>query len=199
MTATLGLRSFLVAAEELQWLVGSARDLDDCVVFDAAVLILESLLEEVDDQVGMRVVCTEDKGLLERRRIELLGQEATHNPIEGLCDHFAVEALYLDLDLVRSSEKLDLAALRLVDGDFLSSLPDNAALRELCRDLHRGLMVDQVAIDHGLPIAVGVDGRAKDLSCVECGGGGEADLVGVEVVEDPTVLRDVVCPVAAEA
>ena len=65
-------------------------------------------------------------------------------------------------------------------------------------DLHRRLVVDQVAVDDGLAVAVGVDRRAEDLRGVQGRRGGEADLDRVEVVEHAAVLGDVVL-VAAEA
>ena len=57
----------LVAADQLQRLVGGAGDLDDGIVVDAAVVLLEGLLEQVHHQVGMGVVDAEDERLLARR------------------------------------------------------------------------------------------------------------------------------------
>ena len=84
-----------------------------------------------------------------------------------------------------------------VDLHLFADPPDDAAGGELGIDLHRRLVVDQIAVDHRLAIAVGEDGRAEDLRGVQGWRGGEADLHRVEVVEHAAVLGDVVV-VAAE-
>jgi hypothetical protein len=49
---------------KLRFIVGGAGNLDDCVVFYAAVLFNEGLLELVDHEVGMGVIHAKDEGLL---------------------------------------------------------------------------------------------------------------------------------------
>ena len=68
----VGVALVLVAADELQRLVGGAGDLDDGVVVDAAVLACEGLLEQVHHQVGVGVVGAEDQRLLARGGVEFL-------------------------------------------------------------------------------------------------------------------------------
>ncbi len=60
----VGVALVLVAPDELERLVGRAGDLEDRVVLDAAILVAERLLEQIDDQIRMGVVGAEDQGLL---------------------------------------------------------------------------------------------------------------------------------------
>lgn len=67
-------------------------------------------------------------------------------------------------------------------------------------DSERWLVVNQMAIDHRLPVTVLIDWlpiwTAKQLGGVQSGGGGKADLDCIEVVEHTAVLRDVILFVA---
>ena len=60
------------------------------------------------------------------------------------------------------------------------------------------LVVDEEAVDDGLAVRVGEDGRAEDLRRVQRGRRRQADLHRVEVIEHAAVLRDVVVLVAEE-
>src|SRR5262249_53142264 len=75
--------------------------------------------------------------------------------------------------------------------------PDDAGGGEFGSDLHRWLVIDKIAVDHGLAIAVGKDRRPEDLRGMQGWRGGKADLHRIEVVEHAAILRDVVV-VAAE-
>ena len=127
----VGVALVLVAADQLQRLVGSAGDLDDGIVVDAAVVLLEGLLEQVHDQVGVGVVDAEDERLLARRGVEFLRQELAHDAVEGFGDDFAVEVLDVELDLVGGGEEVELVAVRVVHLHLFSHLPDDAGRGEL--------------------------------------------------------------------
>ena len=60
----------------------------------------------------------------------------------------------------------------------------------------RRLMVDQIALDHGLAIAVAVDRPSENLRRVQGRGRGQRHARGVEVVEHAAVLGEVVVEVA---
>lgn len=122
----IGVALVLVAPDQLQGFVRSARDLDDGVVVDAAVLVVEGLLQQIDDQIRMRVVDAEDERLLPRRGVEFLGEKLTNDAIEGFSDDFAVEVFDLDLYLVRRGKEIDLVASRVVCRDLLAHFPDDA-------------------------------------------------------------------------
>lgn len=53
-------------------------------------------------------------------------------------------------------------------------------------------MIDEIAINDGLAIAVGKDGRPEDLRGMQGWRSGEANLHGVEIVEHAAVLGDAV-------
>ena len=153
----------LVAADQLQRLVGGAGDLDHGIVVDAAIVLCEGLLEQVHHQIGVGVVDAEDERLLPRRGIELLCQDLTHDAVEGFGDDLAVEVLDVQLDLVGGGEEVELVGACVVDLHLFYYPPDDAGGGERGIDLQRRLVIDEKAVDDGLAIAVGEDGRPEDL------------------------------------
>src|SRR4030095_10127777 len=148
-------------------------------------------------QVGVSVVDAENKSLLARRGVEFLRQEFAHDAVEGFGNDFAVKVLNIQLDLVGGGEEIELVAVHVIHLHLFSYLPDDAGGGEFGIDLHRRLVINEIAVDDGLAIAVGKDGRTEDLRGVQGWRGGEADLHRVEIVEHAAVLGDVVV-VAAE-
>src|SRR5207248_11254206 len=117
--------------------------------------------------------------------------------VEGFRDNLAVKILDIELDLVGGGEEIELAAVRVVHLHLFSHLPNDAGGGEFGSDLHWRLVIDKIAVDDGLAIAVGEDGRTEDLRGVQGWRGGEADLHRIEVVEHAAVLGNVVV-IAAE-
>ncbi len=74
----------LIAADQLQRFIGCAGDLDDGIVFHAAVLLTESLFEQVYHHVGVGILDTENERLLARKRVDLARQVLAHHLVERL-------------------------------------------------------------------------------------------------------------------
>ena len=72
----------------------------------------------------------------------------------------------------------------------------NAALVELGLDLKRRLIVDQIAIDDRLAVAIRKHGRAKYLGGLRCWRGRQANFDRVKVIQHPPVFGDVVLETA---
>ena len=90
--------------------------------------------------------------------------------VEALGDDPRVELLDLDVDLVVEERELDRVGGGLVDLDLLAHLPDDPVLCEGRDDANRRLVVDQPAVDHGLPVAVLEDGlRRRSRPCAAPG------------------------------
>src|ERR1041385_1865202 len=70
--------------------------------------------QEVDDEIGVRVIGGEDERFLARRWIDLPRQVFADYPVERLGDDLAVEAVDLDPDLVGRREEVDLGLRRVV-------------------------------------------------------------------------------------
>src|SRR5262249_43823853 len=104
----------------------------------------------------------------------------------------------VDPDFVGCREQIDLTFARVVDLNLLTHAPYNAVRRKLRLDLDGRLVIYEVTIDDGFPIAVRENRCAEDLGRVEGWRGGEADFHRIEVVEHAPVLRDVFV-VAAKA
>ena len=90
----------LVAANQLERLVGAAGDLDDRIVVDAAVLLLESFLQQLDHQVGMRVVDAKDQCLVPTTGSSSLARYPQTTRLKGFGDDLAVEVF--DFRLISS-------------------------------------------------------------------------------------------------
>ena len=153
----------LEAADELQGRGGSAGDLEDGVIFDAAVVLFEGGLEEVDDEVGMGIVGAEDEGFLWGSGVKLASEILADDLVERFGDDFAVEAIDVDGDLVGGFKEADFALAGIVDLHLFAAPPADAFGGEGGFDLDGRLIVDQIAIDDGIAVGVGVNGRPEDL------------------------------------
>ena len=126
----------------------------------------------------------------------MLGKLLADDSIEVLVDHALVEAVDLQFNLVRCVEQLNLLSARVVSGDLLVDFPFDAAFAQFGTDAQWRFVVDQIAVEDRLSIAVLVDGQpsftAKDFDGVNRRRCRQADLNGVKVFDDTRVFGDVV-------
>ena len=120
----------------------------------------------------------------------------TDHPVKLGGDHPAVELLDINANFVGGMHQVDLPGRGVVVGDIFPRLPDNAVLRQGGNNTGGRLMVNQPAVNHRLWVAVGKDWVTKNLGGVEGGGGRQANLYRVEVVQHLPVLRHVVTKVS---
>ena len=75
-----------------------------------------------------------------------------------------VELVDFEIDLVGRREQVDLAGARVENLDLLAGFEGDAGLGQRGDDPARRQMVDQLAVNHGLAVAVAEDRRAEDLA-----------------------------------
>ena len=73
------------------------------------------------------------------------------------------------LDFVGQMSEVDLAGAGIDQLDLLAFLEFDAGLAESGRDLHRRLVVDQIAVDHRLAVGVCEDRVAEDSTVCSAG------------------------------
>ena len=129
------------AANQLQRLVGVAGDLDDGVVFHAAILGLKGGLEQVHHQIGMAGVDAKDQRFSFAAGVYLLRQVVANGLVEWAGDDLAVEVFHIQVDVVWRLEQFDLVAPGVIDLEVFAHLPVHAVLRQLGVDLYGRLVV----------------------------------------------------------
>ena len=122
----------------------------------------------------------------------MVGQFLGNHPIELGRDHLLVELLDLEADFIGRMGQIDFACPRVQKVELLVLLEHDAGARQRGLDPHRRLVIDQVAVNDGLPVGVGEDRIAEDVRRVQRRRGGEADLHGVEIFQHAAIFRDVV-------
>jgi hypothetical protein len=77
-----------------------------------------------------------------------------HDPVKLCRDHLFFELLDLEANFIRRMSKIDLAGSRVEKIKLLVLLENDASARQRRLDAHRRLVVDQVPVNHRLPIRV---------------------------------------------
>ena len=122
-------------------------------------------------------------------RIDVSGDFHQHGPVESFGDDGPVEILHVEIHIVFQGGRIHL--FRFVGLEHLHLVPFlqvDALPGQFRLDLHRGIMVDEIPVDHRFPVGILVNGPAEDFRGLESRSGGEADLHPVEIVQHPAVL-----------
>ena len=132
----------------------------------------------------------EDEGFTRSVRIEVLGEFLRDGLVERLGDDLGVEGFDALKDFIGGFVALDAGVGSIVCEDLLSLLPLDAVLNESSGDAGGRGVVAEVAICDGFAIGVVEDRFPEDLGSMQSWGGREADLYGMEVIDDAAVFRD---------
>ena len=116
--------------------------------------------------------------------------------VEGARVDLLVELGDLEVDLVLEVEQVDLPGARIDDIDLLALVEADPGLAERGGDPARRAMVDQLAVDHGLAVAVVKHRRAEDLARVQRRRRRQRDLGRVEIVEHAAVGGQIIVEIA---
>ena len=149
----------------------------------------------------MRVCGAENQRLFVLLGVDVLDQLGQDHTIEVLDDDPAIEGFHLEVDFVGQlflPERRVALRRAFKHEHLLAGLVVDAVLGQPRQDAYRRIVIDEEAVHDGLAIGVAEHGRAEDFGRVQRRSSGEADLHGVEVIEDATVLGDVVVFVAEQ-
>ncbi len=178
----------LVVLDELRDFVRSAGDLAHrrfVVVF--AVHLLEGIVEQALDHVGVQIGGAKDHCLFIAERVDLLRQLPANDLVESLGDHALVEALHVEAEFIVQLGYFDFTGGEIDGADRLALFKLNAVLREQCFIAYRRLVVNQPVIGHGFAIGIREHRFAENIRGVLGWGRGEADLDRVKIVERATI------------
>ena len=89
-------------------------------------------------------------------------------------------------------DEVNFAGLRVEQFNLLIPVEGDTGASEGRFDTNGRLMVDQVAVDHGLAIRISKDWITENIDGVQSGCRGQTDLDGIEVVKDAPIFGDVV-------
>ena len=140
----------------------------------------------------MAVGDTKYQGFLIGEGIEVIGQELTHQLVEGFVLDNLVDLADIEVQLVLEVYIVDVLLGGIVVGQLLPHPVVDTLLVVPGLDMDGWLVIDQITINHGFPVAVDKDRLPEDLGGVQCRGRSEADFDGIKVIHHSPVLGDVV-------
>jgi hypothetical protein len=108
--------------------------------------VFKGFIEQSLDHIGMQIGSAEDHHLLITRRIKLLYQLFTDDPVEFITDDTPIEGLHLEVHLVFQLSGIDLAGASIDDADLFAFFEFNPLLgknmyRNICMLFHRLMLV----------------------------------------------------------
>ena len=192
LEAAYGLVDALAVAD-------TAGDLHDGVFVHAVAGI--DFLQYLHDHVGVLVVHGVDERFAAGSifGVDVAGYLFEDSAVEILVDNGAVEVLDFEIKLVVQQFGVVYFAGDGVEGDDLvAAFVVDTAVTELSVELVRSVVVHKIAVDDGLAVHVGEDGRAEDFRGLERGRSREGNLHRAEVLDDFAVFALVVALVAVE-
>ena len=132
------------------------------------------------------------QGLLIGEGIEVIGQELTHQLVEGFVLDNLVDLADIEVQLVLEVYIVNVLLGGIVIGQLLTHPVVDTLLVVPGFDMDGWLVIDQITINHGFPVAVNEDWLPEDLGGVQCRGRSEANFDGIKVIHHSSVLGDVV-------
>src|SRR5262249_1737554 len=98
----------------------------------------------------MCIIYCEDQGLAWQVGIDVLCKLAGDGGVEGDRHDLLVELVDRELDFIRRAREVDFSRLGIDQLDLLTLGESDAGLTESGRDLYRGLVIDEVAVNDRL-------------------------------------------------
>ena len=132
-------------------------------------------------------------------RIEIRRDLLQHSPVERLCNDLAVKSVDLEFHVIFELGAVQhLAGRRIINCQLFALLIVDAFDTQLGLDAMRGIMIDEITVDHSFTVRVIEDRFPENLRRVQRGRSGQSYLDGVKVFDDCPVFTDIIILIAVE-
>ncbi|CGV90054.1 Uncharacterised protein [Salmonella enterica subsp. enterica serovar Typhi] len=175
----------------LRVFIGITGDLDDRVVLKLRILFLKRGTQFVNHHVGMGVGDAEHQRFLLPDGIQVFGELAAYRAVKRRDHQATVKVGDLKI-LIVGQRVVDQLALWVQALHLFTLGKIDPILRVAGDDLNRGILIDQVTVDHRRTVGVAVNRFAENLHCMQRWRGGQGDFYRIEMVENATVGGNVI-------
>ncbi|MNN70657.1 hypothetical protein D3C81_1865280 [compost metagenome] len=137
----------------------------------------------------MGLADAEDHGLLFTIGVQFVGQFVADHLVETRCNDTTVKRFDIEAELILQYRSIDFAVLNVDDADRIPLIKVDTMFGQLGFIPNWRLMIDQPVVCHSLTITVGEHWLTKNFTGVLGWRSCQSDPTGIEVVENPSVLR----------